>query len=173
MPGPINPITLPITDLESTGGVPQDYPYGAVVAPDVRAINLLWNAATGNMQLRRAMGTCHTVQLKTATVAIWTPAAGKKFRLMGYSILLSDDATLAAAGETLLTLLDNATAIGIAYNFYVPLTALDTNFSSSPIVVNFPADGYLSVAVNNPLNATLGTYLATGSFSLNVWGSEE
>ena len=173
MPGPINPITLPIQDLEATGGVPQDYPYGAVVAPDVRAINLLWNAATGNAELQRTMGACHTVQLKTAAVTIWTPAAGKKFRLMGYSILLSDDATLAAAGETLLTLLDNATAIGLAYNFYVPLTALDTNFSGSHIGVNLPPNGYLSVAANNPLKATLGTYLATGSFSINVWGSEE
>lgn len=134
--------------------------------------NILYNALLGKEETQLTPTAYHTIQLSTAAVSIWTPAVGKKFRLMGYNIQLSADATLAVAGETLLTLLDNATAIGIAHNFYVPATALDTFFANPPIVVPFPGNGYLSILAGNALKATLSTYLATGTFSLNVYGVE-
>ena len=174
MPGPINPIALPADSLEVTGGVPQDFLFSSAIAPDVRAHSMVWNPGTNNMELLRTPSIYKTLLAAATSNAIWTPAAGKKFRLMGFSIVLSADATLAVAGETVLSLVDNATNINIAFAFWVPSVALTTSLgTTNPVNFNLPGNGYLSLAANNVLNANLTVALATGKFSINAMGTEE
>lgn len=115
---------------------------------------------------------------KTAVVtaagstAVWTPAAGKKFRLMGYSIEITGNAIQAAAGNFEITLLDAAAAIGIGSSLYVPAVALNVFGSNALNPINI-GNGYLSALANNVLNVNLSNALTAGEIRVNVWGTEE
>ncbi len=174
MPGQLNPVALPADSLEVTGGVPQDFLFSSAIAPDVRAHSMLWNPGTDNMELSRTPSIYKNFSGGALSNTLWTPAAGKRFRLMGFSIVLSADATLAAAGETVLALVDQATAINIAFAFWVPAIAITTSLgTTNPVNFNLPGNGYLSLAANNALIANLTVALATGVFSINAMGTEE
>jgi hypothetical protein len=108
---------------------------------------------------------CTTV----AATAVWTPTAGKKFRLMGLTIC--PDAGLAAAGIQKISLLDSATDIGINFQTYLPIAASIAH--QVPIVVVFPGNGFLSAAANNVLNCTLTSACTAGGISISVFGTEE
>lgn len=87
-------------------------------------------------------------------VTVWTPATGKKFRLLGFSISVS------AAANVLLE--DNAAATFI---FRTPKLVADT-----PYTFILPGRGYLSTAANNVLKATSSAAAnGTGTF----FGTEE
>lgn len=131
-------------------------------------------APAGATEILRTPDTFLKIAVTAAgQTAVWTPAAGHRFRLMGFIITLSDDATLAVAGETTLTLQDAAAAIH-AFDFWLPSVAITTALGiCPPIVVNLPQNGYLSSAINQALNANLSTALATGKFRVNAWGAEE
>ena len=89
----------------------------------------------------------------TSITSVWTPASGKKFRLMGGCISLS------AAGNVLFE--DNAAA---AFIFRTPKLLADTPY-------NFDlGNGYLSAAVNNILKATAS---AAGAITGTLYGTEE
>ncbi|MGH9452365.1 MAG: hypothetical protein ACRD2O_00165 [Terriglobia bacterium] len=85
-------------------------------------------------------------------VAIWTPAAGKKFRLMGFML------SLTVAGSVILD--DSATEI-----IRTPLMAAGVGQSAPPM-----GNGILSAAANNILKADVS---ASGSVSGFVYGTEE
>jgi len=94
----------------------------------------------------------------TSPINIWTPASGKKFRLMGYWF-----STTAAAG---LVLHDLASAgSGGLLNIPSPIAAAGGEIKSPPL-----GNGVISAVANNKLwiDATAATTL-TGF----VWGTEE
>ena len=85
--------------------------------------------------------------------AVWTPAAGKKFRLMGFHLSFSGTAN--AKWQ------DGATDItGLYYG--VANTAINGGLPE--------ANGYLSAAADNALNLNLSAAVAVGGL---VWGTEE
>jgi len=103
-------------------------------------------------------------------VTVWTPAPGKKFRLMGGVITLAGPA-LAAAGINNFLLQDGGTANIMVFTFYCPLAAA----SLSTVVIPFtiPGNGYLSAQVDNPLIIGLTSNLTAGRWELSCWGTEE
>ena len=88
-----------------------------------------------------------------AGTTIWTPAAGKKFRLLG-GILTGAVAGVLVLGETGGTKFIRATVL-----------------AGAPVVLNLGPDGYLSVTVNNVL--TYDTTGTAGTLVGTVWGAEE
>jgi len=106
--------------------------------------------------------------------ALWTPALGKKFRIMRWRYTITDNATLAAPGALTVTLFDGAAgATGQADDVFVPALALNNNgqLASSPWIDL--GNGYLSAAANNVLNVNLSAALATGTVRVQVAGTEE
>lgn len=97
---------------------------------------------------------------------VWTPAAGKRFRLMGYTISISG--TTAATVTQALELLDGATVIA---NHLATVTET-TPTGDTQIGVDF-GQGLLSSAANNVLEIHLGTAMGTGGVAINAWGTEE
>lgn len=90
-----------------------------------------------------------------AEATLWTPAAGKKFRLMGYQL------TSGTVGGNV-TLKDNTAGTTI--------TILPFGAAAQPLTAPVLANGYLSLAANNVLTAT-GT--ATQTISGYLFGCEE
>ncbi len=87
--------------------------------------------------------------------AIWTPAAGKKFRLMGFLLSIS----VSSVGRV--QLLDGATVIWQAFMG-----------GNAPLSPQSLGNGYLSAAANNVLNYAGQTGAAT-DFACVAWGTEE
>ena len=111
----------------------------------------------------------HVLCTTIAATTVWDPAAGKRFRLMGY--VICPDAGLAAAGIQLITFLDEAAAITIAHQTYLPIAA--SIIHQVPIVVQLPGNGYLSSTADNNLNVTLTSACTAGAISVMVYGTEE
>jgi hypothetical protein len=122
--------------------------------------------------------TANTFKTATATAAgdtaVWTPTSGKKFRLMGYCIDVTNNSVLGSAGTETIALRDATTAIGITNSVFIPATALTGGAPLLHVCNSGLGNGYLSSAANNVLNVNLGTALgATGVVRVNVWGTEE
>jgi hypothetical protein len=133
------------------------------------SVLLVGNVSLNTLETVRTPTIFKSIQCNTAAAtAIWTPAAGKKFRIMGGIITTSG--WLAAAAETIVTLLDQAGAIGLAFNFVLPAAATAL---SACIPFDLKPNGYLSAAANNVLNATLSGNLTGGHVMVSVWGTEE
>lgn len=98
-----------------------------------------------------------TVKAKTVkaegeeTLALWTPEAGKRFRLAGF--------TLFSSTETIFTLLDNAAII------YMGSVA-----AKNSLVVVFPQGGYLSTVAAQKLNLKTSV---EGAVTACVYGVED
>jgi len=105
--------------------------------------------------------------------ALWTPAAGKKFRLMGYQMMVTAEAIAAAAAHLEILLCDAAVALGIGASVFVPLAAI----AGGGDVYVGPAvqlgNGPLSALANNVLNVNLSFALTGGEVRVNAWGIEE
>lgn len=105
--------------------------------------------------------------------AVWTPAAGKRFRLLRYWIDVTGDAAAAAAGAMTISLTDGNTQVGINRSVYIPAAAGTT----AGVLASFSADlgplGYLSAAAGNALNLLLGQNLTSGTVRIAVQGTEE
>ena len=112
------------------------------------------------------------VATAAGNTAVWTPASGKKFRLMRFLLAVTDNATLAAAGVDTISLQDATTAIGISLPVFIPATAI-TGLGAWDTGWIDLGNGYLSAAANNALNINLGTALATGNAGILVAGTEE
>lgn len=108
----------------------------------------------------------------SGSTALWTPAAGKHFRLLRFKIQLTADATLAVAARLTIALLDSATDLHLSHLVFVPTTALNTiqDYESGWIDLG---NGILSAAVNNVLNINLSVALATGLVNVIACGTEE
>lgn len=139
---------------------------------DVAALQLVYNGATWD-RVRTPNVFKQSGTTAAGSAAIWTPAAGKKFRLMRYLVTITADATMAAAGRELIQLLDGATALGQAHESFVPAAALNNGgviFSTGWVDLG---NGYLSTAANNVLNLNITTALVTGLCRMVTAGTEE
>lgn len=108
----------------------------------------------------------------TSDVAVWTPVTGKRYRLLKYQIIVSANASLAVAGNLVVTLKDGATANGVSYT--VPL--LTSVGAGSPLLSTGQIDlgvGLLSGQTNRSLNVALSAALATGFVQVLAFGNEE
>jgi hypothetical protein len=113
----------------------------------------------------------HTVLATlVGSTAVWTPTAGKKFRLMGYTISVAG--TLAATGVQVLKLEDAAVVIKTHLANVIETPTVSISGGDTQIGADL-GQGQLSAAVNNVLNINLGTAMATGGVAVNVWGTEE
>lgn len=139
--------------------------------------SLLFNGTTWDRP--RTPSIYKTVNVTSATAgnsAVWTPAAGKKFRLMKFQINGSNLAATAAAVVTL-SFQDNVTGVTIGtYSVLLPAVAGVVSgvvdISSGWIDIG---NGYLSILANNVLNLNVSAAPAgaTGSYRVNVCGTEE
>jgi len=98
------------------------------------------------------------------STALWTPAAGKKFRVMGYTFTLPSTATSAAG--TVITLKDDATSV-------FTIIVMGTTSGALSGSVELPGNGYLSTAADNVLNINCSAALTAGQIAVSVWGTEE
>jgi hypothetical protein len=101
---------------------------------------------------------------------VWTPTAGKKFRLMGYTIDVAG--TAAATGVQVLQLRDNATVIKNHLANLIQTTTASISGGDSHMGADL-GQGQLSALANNVLNINLGTAMATGAVVVHAWGTEE
>jgi hypothetical protein len=161
--------TVVADGLAANAAVVGDY---AGVGRPLAVLRLGWNGASSD-RLR----TPNVFKTATATaagsLAVWTPAAGKKFRLMAYEIEVTANASLAAGGINTFTWLDAAAAIGLTHSDFEPTTAVTTGevgYSTGWITLG---NGYLSSAANNVLNLSILTALVTGALRVNAIGTEE
>lgn len=106
----------------------------------------------------------------TATAAgetiVWNPAAGRRFRLMGYSISVCG--TLAALGVETIDFLDGTGGAIIASH----LAAVAATVSGDSQISVQLGNGIPGVLDNN-LVVDLGTAFTAGGVAINVWGTEE
>lgn len=106
------------------------------------------------------------------STAVWTPAAGKKFRLMRFKIQVTSNATLAAGAIETITLLDAATDMQLTHSVFIPAAAVAT----TPLMESGWIDlgnGILSSTINNALNISLSAALTGGQVRIIVCGTEE
>lgn len=138
------------------------------VDPTTGAVLVDINAYSNPVKTMVYTGSTWTAQrtpvvFKTSTAttsgntAIWTPASGKKFRLMDYVIYAPDDVQAGSAGDIDTTLNDAGIAIGLGFTFWAPDSTSTSNRhtdNSGPVQLG---NGYLSAAANNVLNINLST----------------
>lgn len=120
----------------------------------------------------------HPTTFRTALVtaaggtAIWTPAAGKKFRLMRYMIELTGNAIQTTAGVITAQFYDAATGMSVTHSLYIPATAVNTLGGSNPGWFDL-GNGILSATANNALNMNLSAAITGGGLRVTVCGTEE
>jgi hypothetical protein len=134
-------------------------------------IVLLFNGATWD-RMRTPAIFKQASTAATGSTALWTPAAGKKFRIMRYRVQMTARALAAVAADLTINLLDAAANLGLATITSVPaagLTAGD-DYDSGWIDLG---NGILSAAANNVLNINLSFALTGGLVNVNVCGTEE
>jgi hypothetical protein len=120
---------------------------------------------------------------KTATAnasgdtALWTPAAGKRFRLMRFIVQVPANVGFAARGVLTIKLRDGTTDLNLTFDVWLGQTApVETASSEQP---NFDTgwidigEGILSAAANNVLNINLSAALGAGNVRVTCCGTEE
>lgn len=111
----------------------------------------------------------------SGNTTVWTPAAGKKFRLLGYRISITNNANVAAGAVVTVLLTDGAGGATIgAESVFVPTTAVVTNVGCQEVGWGlYMTTGFLSAAANNLLVVNLSAAITTGNLRVNCWGCEE
>jgi hypothetical protein len=135
-------------------------------------IVLLFNGSTWDRQ-RTPFVFKQASTAATGSTALWTPAAGKKFRLMRYKIQLTGLAKAAAAADLTIDLLDAAASIGQKCIVTVQTTALTLDGDAYESGWIDLGNGILSALANNVLNINLSFALTGGLVNVNVCGTEE
>lgn len=124
----------------------------------------------GHFEAPRSPSTFKSVAATGAgSTALWTPATGKSFRILGFTIIPAGG--LAAAGQEVISLYDGSASMGIDMTVYLPIAASVAN--QPPICVTLPGNGYLSNTPGNVLNVNLSAAVTAGAVSVSVWGTEE
>jgi hypothetical protein len=113
------------------------------------------------------------VRATSGNNAFWTPAAGKKFRLMGYFITMTAEAAAASAADMIISLTDAGALIGVSHSVYVP--ALSPTTSGGGFSTGFVSlgNGILSAVANNALFLNITVTLTAGTVSAVAIGTEE
>lgn len=109
----------------------------------------------------------------SGNTALWTPAAGKKFRLMRFLLTMPSDVAKAAGADVAITFQDSATDMGLKLSVFVPAAAVTTGngaWSSGWIDLG---NGILSSTANNVLNINLGAAITTSGITCMAAGTEE
>jgi hypothetical protein len=133
------------------------------------AVQYLLNPSTTFLEPKRTPTIFkYATDLTTDGATVWTPAAGKKFRVLGFTVTVSKDAT--CAGSFSFQLNDLATGFWAATLSHGALAAIGV---PTVFTVNLPGNGYLSTAINQALKLGLGAVLTAGSISVAAWGTEE
>ena len=163
--GAVYPITM---DKQANGQkivgayvmVPYSPATGAFVAPT------LYNAATLKEESQRTPTVFKTLDLTPAigSTAVWTPTAGKRFRVLGGIVTVPNTSTSAAA--VISRLMDGAV------NF-ANIAAIGATTAGISYQLSFGGNGYLSTAVGNVLNLNNTAAYTAGGVVLSVWGTEE
>jgi len=104
--------------------------------------------------------------------AIWTPATGRKFRLMRYKISIANNAAVSVAGVQVMQFYDGASTILLTENAYLPSAASNTNGAWSTGWVDL-GNGVLSATANNVLNLNLSKTMIAGQVDVVAVGTEE
>lgn len=142
----------------------------------VNARQMLWKVNVGTfplgtaLEMQRTPTTWKSAGGATAAgnTALWTPAGGKKFRLMGGMIALSKEA--ACAGAFNISFRDAAVVI---WQIDISEVALVAIGAVQYFPITFPGNGYISTTADNVLNLNLGAVLTAGGASACAWGTEE
>lgn len=108
-----------------------------------------------------------------STATLWTPAAGKRFRILGFEFQLPLSTTLAAAGILTQSLLDDASPTPFVFEDYLPNATPANAIGDNHTTIRLPGNGYLSLAKGNVLTVSLSAQLATGRIRWMVFGTEE
>lgn len=170
-------------DVDATHGLPSNLVGTATFSPS--DTSTLWGGSSSAMPVApvawngaafarvRVPNVFKTV---TATAsgdtAVWTPAAGKKFRLMRYFIGVTNDAAMTGGGDLDIVLRDATTALGVGHSLYVPATG-GTGLGAYQSGWIDLGNGPLSAAANNALNINLSAALSAGKVRITVCGTEE
>lgn len=109
----------------------------------------------------------------SGSTALWTPASGKKFVLMRYMVTVTEEATLGAAADLTISLLDAAADIGQNHILYVPNAAFGGigEAYTSPWI-DLGTTGITSAAINQVLNINLSAALTAGKCNVIACGIE-
>ena len=109
----------------------------------------------------------------SGNTTVWTPASTKKFRLMRYCVMVTDNATLAVAGVLTIKLQDSGTDLNQTHDLFVPSAALNTtgDLYVSPWIDL--GNGILSATADNVLQINLSAALTAGNARVICCGVEE
>jgi hypothetical protein len=160
---------------------------------DLRVRGLAWTSGTANidiepwsvplsapiagsnntLEVQHAPDVFHSVGVNAAgNSLVWTPASGKRFRLLHFFIQPSQDAILTGGADLNVDLRDNNVSIGVTVAFFL-LKAMGTA-PYAPIEMDLGPIGYLSSAPNNVLNVNLSAAIpASAQCRVVVMGTEE
>ncbi len=116
-----------------------------------------------------------TVQATASgNTAVWTPGTGNKFRILKVMVQVTDNASLAAGAVLTVSFQDNTTAMPIAFDIFVPTTAVTTTAGAAfTQELDLGEFGILSAAANQAFNVNLSAALATGNVRVIAMGTEE
>lgn len=116
---------------------------------------------------------------KTATAtasgdtALWTPASGKKVRLLRYLIQVTSDVATTGGGVIDVVLRDGTTATAAAFSFYAPAASAGTSGAGPSSGWVDLGNGLLSATANTVLNGNLSAALTAGKVRFVLCGTEE
>lgn len=174
----IQPITaVPGTFDNITSGLNQPVVYSTGISQGAifqAAVPHIYNGASWDRNRTPIIFKTATA-VNAGNTAAWTPAAGKKFRLMRYQIELTENATLAVAAVVTVKFQDNVTDFAFQHDQYIPAAAgVATGEAWRSGWIDM-GNGYISLVANNVLNFNIGggANLTAGQFRINVCGTEE
>jgi hypothetical protein len=101
--------------------------------------------------------------------AIWAPAGGNLVRIMGYTISVAG--TLAATGVQTIKILDAAATVFQHVANVIQTQTVSISGSDTQIGADL-GQGYVTAIAGNTVNVSLGTAMATGAVTVNMWGIE-
>lgn len=158
--GAWNPVTRGQSVLDAdTGG------------DSVPVVNGVWNGASYD-RVRTPVVFKRVATAASGDTAVWTPGAGKKFRLMKFRLEITGQATIGGGATMTALLRDATTSLEVGGAWFLPAAAGTTLTQISTPWIDL-GNGALSSAANNVLNVNLSLALATGSLVTWAAGTEE
>lgn len=140
---------------------------------EIMACQYYYNVTTGLIESARTPTTFKSVSL-TTTGNLWTPASGKKFRLMSITYQLPEGCTLASAGELTVKLQDGSgNDIGINFIDYLQNTVPGNAIGDNHVELKLLGNGYISTTADNVLVANFSAALTAGHAGFIIQGTEE
>lgn len=148
---------------------PNAFNQGVFGTYNFSAVSVLNTAANNYEQIRTptkfGFAACTTV----AATDVFSPTAGKKFRLLRCIIIPA--AGMAAAGVEVINLSEETLGTFLTVQAYLPIAA--GIVTQPPIVIDLTPNGYLSTTVTKKFQVTLGTAATAGAVSVTFIGTEE